>query len=812
MKTRRIIRLVLPIVMGTWILFLLSGISLRSEVNSVTFLDPLPGYELAKGQVNYGRFLYEELDRRIPSAKKLTHISSKTRDSIVLALALANNDLYSLADSQTQEIILTDMEKHFAFFRDLEKDRQEKGIGWSWEETPISAFVFWTDRLGSNRQQLVSTMQALGVEKMNRTLYWEFVDRIETLEAVRKDLLENHLVSPSPQETAENIENYVHQKRAYRSSMENLIDFHRRKMLSEEDLMLARKEHKEGKYYFEYLGKKRRWDEFPWLNYQVNEHFRKDNRFRGDCGSTTVVQMGYYRAAGLPVASFQWIHPKKVAAYTHNFPVFYHPRRKQWVSVQKPIFYEAGGRLVEKPEPIFLHFTKPIFHHAMQTAPFEMQNSSNRITYGFYPGELGDSQTVSRALTLGWDGQRMDEIFFSLQTQKRGLLLHRAQDKPVDRDGDGLLDEWETRLGTNPNHPDTDGDGLSDLYEFENGLDPLEPNPLDSNTVVLDGLTGEFGKDDCVTDPQGDIRGSKDRLDISHFCARRVGKNLHLAARFHNDTKENKVQVFSVMIEISQKGSGRKRFWVQWNGHHSQMYSVIQDLGHDRYTPIPAPGLKQAQLGDVEFLVPGQNWTADDNLDLVFHSSGFFGGKHQVVDDFTRSFRLPGNPYADSQKSESVAWLTGVDPKGDTQNKKIPWDIESIRCLPGRPEAGTSLERTGALGYCRVSFHKPIPSHSYGIHTLALEHPEGKELFWLQWWGTWSYGVWHSTDGSKLTEWTGGTEGKLESYWEGDEIVLIHRFPFLNGYSIRYFVGDQVDGKYVHDLDEIEKLTIQAEP
>lgn len=54
-------------------------------------------------------------------------------------------------------------------------------------------------------------------------------------------------------------------------------------------------------------------------------------------------------------------------------------------------------------------------------------------------------------------------------------LTTSFQDYPVDdSDGDGLSDDEEDDLGTDPNDPDTDGDGVNDGDEVDAGTDPLD--------------------------------------------------------------------------------------------------------------------------------------------------------------------------------------------------------------------------------------------------------------------------------------------------------------------------------------------------
>ena len=79
-----------------------------------------------------------------------------------------------------------------------------------------------------------------------------------------------------------------------------------------------------------------------------------------------------------------------------------------------------------------------------------------------------------------------------------------ASDGTPDTDGDGLTDDVETSLGTDPNLTDTDGDGISDFDEVNVDTDPAnytpgtdyDPNNADTDgDGFLDGGEVQFGSD-----------------------------------------------------------------------------------------------------------------------------------------------------------------------------------------------------------------------------------------------------------------------------------------------------------------------------
>jgi len=66
-----------------------------------------------------------------------------------------------------------------------------------------------------------------------------------------------------------------------------------------------------------------------------------------------------------------------------------------------------------------------------------------------------------------------------------------------DADSDGLADQYETELGTDPNDADSDDDGLPDGWEVFNDLDP-------HSSTGDDGAEGDPDEDDLTNDDEFD--------------------------------------------------------------------------------------------------------------------------------------------------------------------------------------------------------------------------------------------------------------------------------------------------------------------
>ena len=90
-----------------------------------------------------------------------------------------------------------------------------------------------------------------------------------------------------------------------------------------------------------------------------------------------------------------------------------------------------------------------------------------------------------------------------------------VQEEPVDTDNDGLTDDQEADIGTDPTVADTDGDGLTDGEEVnEYGTDPLSEDSDDDGLSDGDEVNS-YNSDPLAADTDGD--GLDDGEEINEY-------------------------------------------------------------------------------------------------------------------------------------------------------------------------------------------------------------------------------------------------------------------------------------------------------
>lgn len=152
-----------------------------------------------------------------------------------------------------------------------------------------------------------------------------------------------------------------------------------------------------------------------------------------------------------------------------------------------------------------------------------IENTGTDLTFGAGVGLFHKfNSNWAMDLNLGGNGSGGDNFNPAFDDQNDGwwqgfLSIHYVFDDggDSDADGDGLTNEQEKLLGTDPNNPDTDGDGLRDGAE----VNDHKTNPLNSDSDN-DGLTDGAEVNQHKTDPNDrdtDKDGLSDGDEINKY-------------------------------------------------------------------------------------------------------------------------------------------------------------------------------------------------------------------------------------------------------------------------------------------------------
>lgn len=729
-------------------------------------------------------------------------------DPITMALALANNYIYSIADDETRKAILTDVMKHYKFYRSIVAGQETAGVNYPLRTAPLVPKIFWADRSGDKFWLIQQDMTRFHTKKLTLAIYRDFVDKIEVLESIRKAALSEGLALPSLARTASTTEEWVHSHRTYRSSIENLVDFNRRGVFSDEELAASRDEIRRGLYTLNYNGTNRRWDEFRWINYQWNL-YQTTGRFRGDCGDTTIVQMAFYRAIGVCPVSLQYIGATGAAADMHNFPGYFNPLQGRWFTYQKPVFYGNGGARRAGID-LYLYFTKPVYHHWVYKNDWRQDSSG--IHYAYYQGEKTTSDRLVNYLTLGMDSAQFDRIFLTNLTQTPGLFFNDTTAPRViaDADRDGVADVIESRYRTSLTSPDTDGDGYSDRWEVDWGYDPLRRNdPAATTLPVIDGLAANElaapGWSLTVTDPRGDSKAtSESRNDLESFTVRRFGGNLYFATSFYNDFRQTSMRDHSFFVTF--KDGERNALSIHFYGSYLSLWTVHTNQW-TRWNYNGA-GIDSATIANGEFLIPIAPLTAAGAPSVVYirpRICGYAAPTNAYLNDAdtARSVRISFDPDDIANRLDGLFAGARVvnDPAGDSDAVKELFDISKAAIQTDRDYL-----------YVRAAYHNRIDDNPFGFHAVWVSDPATKKNWWVQWWDTAYLSVWFWKDGE--------TSKQIDvDYTPYDCIPVDGGYVFVvplslfgtpSEISVRYCVsGMEADGSMNYNADSTEPASIR---
>ena len=95
----------------------------------------------------------------------------KKGDTVTMAMALVNSELYARGDRQVRQEIRKDIRRHFAFYNRVVEWQRTWSVRYDLSRAPLAPKMFWATRINPTRPKIV-----------NREEYLEFVDRIEHYE------------------------------------------------------------------------------------------------------------------------------------------------------------------------------------------------------------------------------------------------------------------------------------------------------------------------------------------------------------------------------------------------------------------------------------------------------------------------------------------------------------------------------------------------------------------------------------------------------------------------------------------------------
>ncbi len=221
--------------------------------------------------------------------------------------------------------------------------------------------------------------------------------------------------------------------------------------------------------------------------YSVTQDYKGDY-FRGKrIGQITLTEKGYGEAILAPgkyLFSISLPFERKLIEYGRVFTIESGKLQKLTLPAKNENVVETGKNL---PAP----GTGPLAAIAKKLSGYILLQTESRgeawYVYNsnskrYYLADGNAAYQAMRKLGLGITNNDLSKIPIGIRSDIGGF----------DTDGDGLANQLEEAIGTDPTNSDTDGDGYQDSNEFNNGFNPLGDGKLNYDSKFASRLKGKI--------------------------------------------------------------------------------------------------------------------------------------------------------------------------------------------------------------------------------------------------------------------------------------------------------------------------------
>jgi hypothetical protein len=250
--------------------------------------------------------------------------------------------------------------------------------------------------------------------------------------------------------------------------------------------------------------------------------------------------------------------------------------------------------------------------------------------YGVYDGErrmlviLNANEEIEKAIIQSQDNVSSDDINkISNEWQEKYFKSAECVDMDVcggdaDPDQDGVNNNEEYRLGSNPINPDTDQDGFLDGDEIKNGFNPVKASPGDKS----DKMVFESPKE------RGEIKSDIYKVEKVELVEMEKGKGLKLEGKALPNTYVT-IYIYSdpVVLTVKTDADGSWSYVLDKgveDGEHQVYVAVTDNTGKITAKSEAVAFVKTAQAANI--IMPSEALASERAISPTksWSSGGFY--------------------------------------------------------------------------------------------------------------------------------------------------------------------------------------------